>query len=61
MSVPTWDSRAMEVGSGEMALAMPKSMSFSAPCTTRKLAGFKSECTMRAAWMADTARSICCQ
>lgn len=30
-----------------MALAIPKSISFSWPSTTRKLAGFKSECTMR--------------
>ena len=44
----TWLSRAMLVVSLLMALAMPKSISLSCPSTIRKLAGFRSECTMRA-------------
>ena len=51
----TWLSRAMDVVSDLMALAMPKSMSLSCPSTMRKLAGFRSECTMRASWIVSTA------
>lgn len=54
-SALTCDSRLMDVVSPWMDLAMPKSMSFSWPCTSRKLAGFKSECTMRSSWMPPTA------
>ena len=43
-----WASLAMEVVSEEMALAMPKSISLSCPSTTRKLAGFRSLCTILA-------------
>ena len=50
-----WASLAMEVVSEEMALAMPKSMSLSWPSTTKKFAGFRSLCTMRASWMVCTA------
>lgn len=46
-------SRAPE----DMALAMPKSMSFSTPSTTKKLAGLMSECTIRRSWMVFTACS----
>lgn len=35
-------------------------MSFSSPLTSIKLAGFKSECTMRSSWIVLTAASICC-
>ena len=45
---PTWLSLAMLVVSLLMALAMPKSMSLSCPSTMRKLAGFRSECTILA-------------
>ena len=51
----TWLSRAMEVVSDLMALAIPKSMSLSWPSTIRKLAGFRSECTMRSSWIVATA------
>lgn len=44
----TWLSLAMLVVSLLMALAMPKSMSLSCPSTMRKLAGFRSECTILA-------------
>lgn len=43
-----------------IALAMPKSISFSDPLTRRKLAGFKSEWTIRSSCMVFTAKSICC-
>ncbi len=49
------DSRAIDVVSDEMALAMPKSINFRRPSTTRKLAGLRSLCTMRASWIACTA------
>lgn len=49
------DSRAIDVVSDEMALAMPKSISFRRPSTTRKFAGLRSLCTMRASWIACTA------
>ena len=51
----TCDSRAMEVVSPPMALAMPKSISLSCPSTTRKLAGLRSLCTMRALCIVATA------
>lgn len=38
-----------------MALAMPKSISLSTPSTIKKLAGLRSECTMRSSWMLYTA------
>ena len=41
-----------------MALAMPKSISFSWPSTTRKLAGLRSECTMRWRWIVSTAWAV---
>ena len=40
-------------------LAMPKSMSFSAPSTNRKLAGFRSLCTIFCSWIVPTASTIC--
>lgn len=54
-AIHTWDSRAMDVVSPFMALAMPKSISFSWPSTSRKLAGFRSLWTMRSSWTPDTA------
>jgi hypothetical protein len=43
-----------------IALAIPKSMSLSSPLTSKKLAGFKSECTIRSSWIVFTASNICC-
>ena len=43
----TCESRWMFVVSFIIALAIPKSISFKEPLTRRKLAGFKSECTIR--------------
>jgi hypothetical protein len=42
-----------------IALAMPKSISLSEPLTSIKLAGFKSECTIRSSCIVLTASSIC--
>jgi len=45
----------MDVVSPLIALAMPKSMSFSWPSTSRKFAGLRSLCTMRCSWTPATA------
>ena len=57
-TVPMLQSRTMFVVSFLIVFAMPKSISFSVPSTMRKLAGFKSECTMRSSWIVFTASSI---
>lgn len=44
-----------------MPFAIPKSMSLRVPETIKKLAGFRSECTIRSLWIVLTASSICCQ
>ena len=44
-----------------IVLAIPKSMSLSAPRTHRKLAGLRSPWITRASWIAFTDRSICSQ
>lgn len=51
----------MLVDSGAIARAIPKSMSFSSPCTNRKFAGFRSEWTIPSSRMEFTEVSICCQ
>jgi hypothetical protein len=48
----------MDVVSPLMALAMPKSMSFSWPSTSRKLAGFRSLWTMRCSCTPATACGV---
>mmetsp|Transcript_8831 Transcript_8831/g.22254 ORF Transcript_8831/g.22254 Transcript_8831/m.22254 type:complete len:307 (+) Transcript_8831:801-1721(+) len=44
-----------------MAFAIPKSISFNLLPTKRKLAGFRSECTILWSWITCTASSICRQ
>lgn len=44
--VPIWDSLITEVLFDGIEEAMPKSISFKLPPTRRKLAGFKSKCTI---------------
>jgi hypothetical protein len=43
-----------------ITFAVPKSMSFSPLFTSKKLASFRSECTMCSSWIVRTASNICC-